>query len=321
MLLLCCCHPQNLCFEFEAINVSQLERVFGKFKTSKGSGADGIAYYFLKIGLSVIAESLCDIFSLSSATGVFPDSWKIARMAPIFKSGQSKDRSNYRPISVLPLLSRVFEKLIYNQLYDYLDKNRLLFSKQSGFKSLHSVVTCLLNCTNDWYINMDRGQYTAMVFIDLKKAFDTIDHEILVKKLTKYGIIGLENTWFASYLENRMQFCRVNEVPSNADNIIVGCHKALVLVLFCFYIYINELPFSPQNSQVAMYADDTTISYSSNNIDDLNDNLNRDLNCLKQWLPGNKLSLNVIKTQAMVVGSRSNLKKSLKEMFSPPPLL
>ena len=98
-------------------------------------------------------------------------------MAPIFKSGQSNDRSNYRPISVLPFLSRVFEKLIYNQLYDYLDKNRLLFSKQSGFRSLHSVVTCLLNCTNDWYINMEKGQYTAMVFIDLKKAFDTVDHE------------------------------------------------------------------------------------------------------------------------------------------------
>ena len=112
----------------------------------------------------------------------------------------------HRPISVLPFLSRVFENLIYNQLYYYLDKNRLLFSKQSGFRSLHSVVTCLLNCTSDWYINMDKGQYTAMVFIDLKKAFDIVDHEILLKKLTKYGIIGLENTWFASYLENRMQF-------------------------------------------------------------------------------------------------------------------
>ena len=98
--------------------MSQSERVFGKFKTSKGFGADGIA----------IAESLCDMFNLSIATGVFPDSWKIARVVPIFESVQSNDRSNYRPISVLPFLSRVFEKLIYNQLCDYLDKNRLLFS-------------------------------------------------------------------------------------------------------------------------------------------------------------------------------------------------
>ena len=117
-------------------------------------------------------------------------------MAPIFKSGQSNDRSNYRPSSVAPFLSRVLEELIYNQLYDYLDKNRLLFSKQPGFRSLHSVVTCLLNCVNNRYINMDKDQYTAMVFIDLKKAL--VDHEILLKKLKEYGIIGLENTWFAS---------------------------------------------------------------------------------------------------------------------------
>ena len=302
-------NPQNLRFKFDAINRSQLERVFGNFKTSKGSGPDGIANYFLKIGLPVIAVSLCDIFNLSIATGVFPNSWKIAKVAPIFKSGQSTDRSNYRPISVLPFLSRTFEKLVYNHLYDYLDKNRLLFSKQSGFRSLHSVVTCLLNCTNEWYINMDKGQYTAMVFIDLKKAFDTVDHEILLKKLTKYGIIGLENNWFASYLDNRMQFCRVNGVSSMLENINCGVPQGSCLGPLLFLIYINDLPFCLQNSNVTMYADDTTISYSSNNIDELNNYLNRDLNCLEHWLQGNKLSLNVIKTQAMVVGSRPNLKK------------
>ena len=123
-------NPQNLRFEFEAITMCLLERILGEFKTSKGSGADGIANHFLKIGLPVIAESLCDMFNLSIATGVFPDRWKIARVAPIFKRGQSNDRSNYRPMSVLPFPSRVFKKLIYNH---YLDNNRLLFSKQSGF--------------------------------------------------------------------------------------------------------------------------------------------------------------------------------------------
>ena len=127
-------------------------------------------------------------------------------MAAIFKSGQSNYLSNYRPSLVLPFLFRVFEKLIYNKFYYYLDKKGFCFSRQSEFRSLHSVVTYLLNCTNDWYINMDKDQYTAMVFIDLKKAFDTFDHEILIKKLKEYGIIGLENTWFASYLDNRMQY-------------------------------------------------------------------------------------------------------------------
>ena len=101
------------------------------------------------------------------------------------------DRSNYQPISVLPVLARVFEKLIFNQLYDYLDKNKHLFSNPSGFRVLHSVVTCLLNNTDDWYVNMDNGRYTASIFIDLKKAFDTGDHNVLLAKLRKYGVENL----------------------------------------------------------------------------------------------------------------------------------
>ena len=148
---------------------------------------DGIANHFLKIGLPVITESYCDMLNLSIKTGVFPESWKTARVDPIFKSGQTNDRSNYRTMSVLPFVSRVFEKLIYNQPYDYLDGNKLLFSKQSGFRSLHSVDTCLPKCISDWYLNMDKGQYTAKVFADLKKAFDTVEGEILFKKPEVWG--------------------------------------------------------------------------------------------------------------------------------------
>ena len=125
---------QNARFQFKSIDLFQIEKVFRKIKTSKGSGTDGIASCFLKFALQVISQSLCDIFNLLITTGCFPDCWKIARVAPIFKSGQPDDRSNYRPISVLPLLSRVFEKLVHNQVYDYLDKNKyfLLISLALG---------------------------------------------------------------------------------------------------------------------------------------------------------------------------------------------
>ena len=155
-------NKHNLRFEFQAVNIAQVEKVFGKFKKSLGFGTDGIANHFLKIALPVIGESLCNIFNLSIATGVFPDCWKIARVNQI-------SRSNYRTISVLPFLSRVFKKLVFNQLYEYLDKNKLIYYKQSGFRSLHSAVTCLLKSTNDWYVNMDKGRFTATVFIDLKR--------------------------------------------------------------------------------------------------------------------------------------------------------
>ena len=136
-------------FHFQPIGIRQVEKVLSKFKSSMGFGILGIANFLLKAGLPIIAESLCDILNLSLATRSFPDSWKVARVASKFKSGQRDDRSNYRPKSVLNFLSRVFATLVYNQVYEYLDKKKLLFSHRSGFRSLHSVVTCLLNSTDD----------------------------------------------------------------------------------------------------------------------------------------------------------------------------
>ena len=229
-----------------------------------------------------LSQNLCDIFNLSVATGCFPDSWKVARVAPIFNSGQPNDRFNYRPISALPVLARVLEKLIFNQLYDYLDKNKHLFSNQSGFRALHSVVTCLLNNTDDWYVNMDNGRYTANIFIDLKKAFHTVDHDILLAKLRKYGVENLELTWFTSYLTSRKQFCEVNGICSKTEDIRCGLPKGSCLGPLLFLIYINDLPFSLKKGRMTIYADDTSISYSSSSLADINQTLNSELNELKQ---------------------------------------
>ena len=272
----------------------------------------------MKIGLPVISDSLCDIFNLSIAAGVFPDSWKVARVAPIFKSGQNDDQSNYRPISVLPVLSRIFEKLIFNQLYKYLDTNKHLFPKQSGFRRLYSVVTSLLSCTNDWYKNMDAGKYTALVFIDLKKGFDTVDHDILLKKMQKYGVSGNGLTWFKSYLQDRRQLCKVNGVSSRIEEIHCGVPQGSCLGPLLFIVYINDLPFCLEGCQVTMYADDTSISFAAKSVNDLNLTLNRELDSLRKWLQDNKLSQNFLKTQAMVIGSRPNLKKISTKIVEPP---
>ena len=314
-------NPQKTMFNFHVIDIFQLGKVFGKLKTSKGCGNDGIASCFLKIALPVISESLCDIFNLSIATGCFPDSWKIARVAPIFKSGQPDDRSNYRPISVLPVLARVFEKLIHNQLYDYLDRNKHLFSNQSGFRALHSVVTCLLNNTDDGYVNMDDGRYTANIFIDLKKAFDTVDHDILPAKLRKYGVENLEHSWFTSYISNRKQFCKVNGICSKTKDIHCGVPQGSCLGPLLFLIYINDLPFALKKGKVTMYADDTSISYSSSSLVDIEQTLNSELNDLKLWMQGNKLSLNFLKAQAMVVGSKPKIKKITAKIVDHPKFL
>ena len=119
---------------------------------------------------------------------------------------------------MFPVLTSVFEMLIYNQLYDYLDKNKHLFLNQSGFRAHPFAVTCRLNNTDDWYVNMDSGRYTADIFIELKKAFDTVDHDILLAKLRKYGVDNLEFAWFSSYLTGRKQYCKVDGVSSKTED-------------------------------------------------------------------------------------------------------
>ena len=154
----CAIETPPLSLSFSAIMTDKLSSTLNKMKTSHCSGHDGIASFYLKIALPVVGGSLCDLFNKSLFAGKFPEDWKIARIAPIFKSGAKDDRSNYRPISVLPFISRLFEKLIFNQFYEYLDANKSLYEHQSGFRLLHSVATALMASTNDWYLNIDKVQ-------------------------------------------------------------------------------------------------------------------------------------------------------------------
>ena len=191
-------NPKNATFSFAPVTPKQLIETMGKFKTSQGSGLDCISSFFLKVRMPVLAGSLSRLFNISMSLGIFPDEWKIARVAPIYKDGSEDENSNYRPISVLTVISRLFEKLVYDQFYGFLNVNKLLFSQQSSFRLLHSVLTCLLKCTNDWYLNLENSEYTAVTFIDLKKAFDTVNHDILIQKLEHYGVKNKEICWFRS---------------------------------------------------------------------------------------------------------------------------
>ena len=159
--------------------------------------------------------------------------------------------NNYRPISVISAVAKIFQKAIYDQLYEYLNENSLLSNCQSGFRSLHSTLTALIEATNDWSINIDRGNLNGVVFVDLKKAFDLIDQDIILRKLTCYGFNTHTLKWFESYLSNRYQKCNVNGHLSNP--LPVGC--------LLFLIYINDLPSCLSVGSPRMFADDTNITF------------------------------------------------------------
>ena len=297
-------NPDNRRFNFRPIVVQDIRDAMSKIKTSKSLGSDIISSYFLKLATPYIENSLVFMFNTSLETSQFPDSWKNARITPIFKEGDRAERSNYRPISVLPVISRLFEKLVFNQLYEYLVKNKLIHPGQSGFLKLHSTLTCLLKNTDDWYSGLDTGQMVGTVFIDLKKAFDTVDHDLLCKKLEHYGVQQRELSWFQSYLSNRKQFCRVGGVDSRTGDVEIGVPQGSCLGPLLFLIYINDLPSAVQGSTVSMYADDAGLCLKSRDISQLNEAINDDLAHLDSWLKGNQLSLNVAKTQSVLIATK-----------------
>ena len=225
----------------------------------------------------------------------------------MYKSGARNDPSNYRPISVIPVIAKIFEKIVYEQLYEYLNNYNLLTTCRSGFRSLHSTLMALVEATNSWSVNIDNGLINGVVFIDLKKAFDTIDHNIILKKLVNYGVDLNSLKWFESYLTNRTKKCRVNDHLSSSNPVTYGVPQGSNLGPLLFLVYINDLPNCLNCAIPRMFADDNSISYAANSMDELQSVVNSELENLHKWLNTSKLSLNIAKTEFMIIGSRQRM--------------
>ena len=247
---------------------------------------------------------------------MFVDDWKDARVIPIYKEGDRQNLGNYRPISILPTVSKVFEKEIFKQFYKHLNDNMLVSNFQTGFRPGHSTITTLLQMCDNWYENMDNGKLTGVVFINIRKAFDSIDHSILLKKLAYYGVSQVEFTWFQSYLANRQQQCQVNNSLSDKREIICGVPQGSILGPLLFFIYINDLPNCLTETTPCLYADDTQIFATSNDSVTLANDLNSDLENATDWLNVHKLQSHPSKTKLMVIGSKQNLINKTGELHT-----
>ena len=188
-------------------------------------------------------------------TKVFSDDLKIGKVALIYKSGDKDDLNKYRPISVLPTVARIFEKMLYGQIYEYFTSSKLLSNEQFGFRTLHSPALALGKSSSNWWLNMDKEKMNLVVFLDIRKAFDTVSHKILLDKLNHYGIKDEELSFFSSYLHRRIQCCNVNEYQSTFSEITCGVPQGSNLGPLLFIIYMNDLPSYVQdvNMYVCMY--------------------------------------------------------------------
>ena len=295
---------------FQSVTVNHVCHLLCELPGSKATGLDKISSKLIKLAAPIISDSLTYIFNQSITLCTFPHEWKIARVIPLFKNGKRSLPGNYRPISVLPAISKVMERILYNQLYEYLTANNVLSEHQFGFRKFHSTASALLDCTNDWYINMDRKLFNLVVFIDLKKAFDTVDHEILLQKLMHVGITGNALLLIKSYLIDRTQRCEVNGFISRESRVKCGVPQGSILGPLFFLLYINDLPTCLNKTKPRLFADDTNITATGECLHDIEDAVNSDLENLRQWLIANKLSLNVAKTEFQIIGTKPMLKKA-----------
>ena len=240
-----------------------------------------------------------------------PTEFKTAKVVPLYKKGDCNYEGNYRPVSILPIVSKIMERLVYNQFYKYLCDKNLFYEFQSGFRSGFSTDTALTYLCDKIRFVMDKGQYTGVILLDLQKAFDTVDHDILLIKLKAIGLKQETVNWFASYLIGRKQFVEVKGSHSDLETVNCGVPQGSILGPLLFSVYVNDMSNSI-TCDLCLYADDSLLMVSGKNIKEIEHKLTTEMYNISEWLESNKLSLHLGKTESILFGSKRKLKKASK---------
>ena len=276
--------------QFEELNFDEFKEAFKSLKRNKAAGFDELSSNIIIDAYDSLKNTLFHIFKASIKQGIFPDSLK-------FKSGAKDNVSNYRPISILPVFSKILERIMYNRVYNHVNSKGLLYEKQFGFQRNNSTEHAILQLTRDITSSFEKEEYTLGGFIDLSKAFDTVDHQILIKKLQYYGIDGTALEWFKSYLSNRKQYISTQEISESCLDIICGVPQGSILRPLLFLVYVNDLFKTSNRLMEVMFADDTNLFLFHKNIDTPFAIMNVGLENVSTWFKSNKLSLNVNKAK------------------------
>ena len=234
-------YSANCTFKLRPVSVAEVQRYLKQLKRNKSVGLDSLPSGFLKDIARVIAKPLCHIINLSLQSGIVPKDFKEAKVIPIHKSGNSCNIDNYRPISVLPVISKILEKCVNNQLMQHLENHKLLSDFQFGFRPKRSTELAATLFVDNIRANMDKGELTGVVYIDLSKAFDTISHSSIISKLPAYGITGIEQKWFIDYLFARSQTVYYDNVASNKQPVYCGVPQGSILGPSLFLMHFNGI--------------------------------------------------------------------------------
>ena len=267
---------------------------------NKSTGPTSVPLRLLKDVADLIITPLCHIINLSFSSGIFPEILKISKVVPIHKGGSTQEVNNFRPISLLSIFDKIIEKLMHKRLYEFFEEHNILYEFQFGFRKRMSTGHSLVEITEEIKESIDNGKFGCGIFIDLKKAFDTVNHKILLTKLEHYGVRGALLKWFESYLTDRRQYVFHNGVASDMKTLTCGVPQGSVLGPLLFLIYVNDLPNISDKLRFFLFADDTNIYYDSHDLIELEKTVNQELRKLSQWLNINRLALNVGKTNFVI---------------------
>jgi exonuclease III len=284
-------------------NPEEINKIITNLKTC-APGWDEFPSIILKENHDLVSTCLTHIINQSFTQGIFPSELKIAILIPIFKAGESSDVGNYRPISLLSTFSKIFERVFYQRLIDYLNKNKLIYDLQFGFRQKYSTQMAII-CLMDKIINaLEKGNYTVGIFLDFSKAFDTVNHDILITKLDRYGIRGNAKKWITSYLTDRQQYCSYNNLKSANLKINCGVPQGSILGPLLFIIYLNDLANISDKLSTILFADDSNVFIDGPDLTQVQNILNDEIPKLVDWLCANRLSLNIKKTHFMIFGQK-----------------
>ena len=300
---LTCIPSSNNTIFLDATSPSEIQNLIKSLPNKRSSGYDNINNLVLKDISPAVIVPLSIIFNKSLNEGSFPNKMKLADTVPLFKG---KDRSivdNYWPISLLITISKLLEKLMHKGLYSFLEQNKLIYNSQYGFRPRHSCKNAVSELLSVILKGCEMQKSRVAVFLDLSKAFDTLSHEILLQKLDRYGIRGIANEWFASYLSDRKMRCKCKfegcDEYSDDNHVEYGAPQGSFLGPLLFLVFTNDLYRHLENCGCILFADDTTIYMSHKNLNYLNHCLEHDLGIISNWFKANLLTLNANKTVAM----------------------
>ncbi len=294
---------KNCKFEFKLVEIDEVENLLCTISVDNCAGTDCLDGKLLRTAAIHISTTVCHLFNACLSSGICPKLWKEGQILPIIKNPKFPlEGQNSRPITILSILSKLLEKIVFKQIQDYFTINNLMDNAQHGYRGGHSTCTALVKMTDDLLMGIDKSLLSGAILLDFTSAFDLIDHKLLIDKLRCYGFGSMAVSWFESYSGNRTQRVYLNGTLSNSKSLSCGVPQGSCLGPLLFSIFTNDLPLVTHKSILVLYADDTTLYYSASTIGELHSVLSKDMNAVSDWVISNRLVLIILKTKSVVFG-------------------